>query len=217
MGRSLRPEHLAFFRSRMNEHNLVSSYASLDNGDEYLYLITRARGLPAVRVHLSDAYEYTRAEFLARPNEVTQRNSFVILGLPHAHDPGDALIAVEVPGTVAHLILCDQQCSVPALYLFYRGDSVVALPLPRGRTLARLDTGREAIALAGGGPGLWPAPPLGRGWPPARVPCQAGRPGAGPGVRRGGWPGRRRRPRPGAVARYGASAAHGCTSAPRRQ
>lgn len=93
MGRSLRPEHLAFFRSRMNEHNLVSSYASLDNGDEYLYLITRARGLPAVRVHLSDAYEYTRAEFLARPNEVTQRNSFVILGLPHAHDPGDALIA----------------------------------------------------------------------------------------------------------------------------
>lgn len=76
----------------MNEHDLVVSYPPLDNDDEYVYLITRARGLPAVRVHLSDAYEYTRAEFLARPTEVTERNSFVVLGLPHAYPPGEALI-----------------------------------------------------------------------------------------------------------------------------
>jgi hypothetical protein len=77
----------------MTEHDLVASYDPLDNEDEYLYLITRHRGLPAVRVHLSDAYEYTRAEFLARPAEVTQRNSFVVLGLPHALGPDDELIA----------------------------------------------------------------------------------------------------------------------------
>jgi len=38
---------------------------------------------------------------------------------------------MEVPGTVAHLILCDQQCLVPAVYLFYRGAGVVVPPLPR--------------------------------------------------------------------------------------
>ena len=93
MGRSLRPEHLEFFRSRMSEHDLVTVYEPLDNTDEYLYLVKRLRALPAVRVHFSDAYEYTRAEFLSRPDEVTQRNSFVILGLPHALDPDDDLIA----------------------------------------------------------------------------------------------------------------------------
>lgn len=76
----------------MSAHDLVASYEPLDNKDEYVYLITRRRGLPAVRVHLSDAYEYTRAEFLARPSEVTERNSFVVLGLPHAYPPGEALI-----------------------------------------------------------------------------------------------------------------------------
>ena len=98
MGRSLRPEHLAFFRSRMSEHDLVEAYEPLDNEDEYIYLVKRRRGLPAVRVHLSDAYEYTRAEFLARPDEVTQRNSFVILGLPHALDPVHLIAEARAQG-----------------------------------------------------------------------------------------------------------------------
>ena len=62
----------------MNEHNCVTK---------------RARGLPDVRVHLSDAYEYSRAEYLARPAEVTKRNSFVVLGDPHAIAPHGTLVA----------------------------------------------------------------------------------------------------------------------------
>jgi hypothetical protein len=76
----------------MTEHSCVEGWEPLDNDAEYLYLITRTRGLPDVRVHLSDAYEYTRAEYLARPAEVTAPNSFVVLGLPEAYEPSEALI-----------------------------------------------------------------------------------------------------------------------------
>ncbi len=42
--------------------------------------------------------------------------------LPAGHrDRASSAPVVEVPGAVAHLFLCDQQCLVPALYLFYRG------------------------------------------------------------------------------------------------
>jgi hypothetical protein len=93
LGRNLRPEHLAFFRNRMNEHTCVARWEPLDNEYEYLYRIIRERGLPDVRVHLTDAYQYSRAEYLARPGEVMQRNSFIVLALPHAYDATSVLIA----------------------------------------------------------------------------------------------------------------------------
>jgi hypothetical protein len=77
----------------MNEHNRVDTWEPLDNDEVYLYLVRRTMGLPDVRVHLSDAYEYTRAEYLARPAEMTKRNSFVVLGLPHATTPRGTLVA----------------------------------------------------------------------------------------------------------------------------
>ncbi len=77
----------------MNEHSCVASWEPLDNDEEYLYLIKRTRGLPDVRVHLSDAYEYSRGEYLARPAEVMKRNSFVVLGDPNAYAPSGALVA----------------------------------------------------------------------------------------------------------------------------
>jgi hypothetical protein len=76
----------------MTEHSRVEAWEPLDNDAEYVYLITRRRGLPDVRVHVSDAYEYTRAECLARPAEVTGQNSFVVLRLPEAYAPGEALL-----------------------------------------------------------------------------------------------------------------------------
>jgi hypothetical protein len=77
----------------MNEHSCVASWEPLDNHHEYLYLIKRTRGLPDVRVHPSDAYEYSRGEYLARPTEVMGRNSFVVLGDPNAYSPSKALVA----------------------------------------------------------------------------------------------------------------------------
>ena len=77
----------------MNEHDCVANWEPLDNHHEYLYLIRRKRGLPDVRVHPSDAYEYSRGEYLARPEEVMGRNSFVVLGDPNAYPPSKALVA----------------------------------------------------------------------------------------------------------------------------
>jgi hypothetical protein len=77
----------------MSEHSCVASWEPVDNAEEYVYLIKRTRGLPDVPVHLSDAYEYSRAEYLARPAEVTKRNSFVVLGDPHANSPRETLVA----------------------------------------------------------------------------------------------------------------------------
>jgi hypothetical protein len=78
LGRNLRPAELDFFRQRMSEHDCVESYAPLDNPEEYVYLMKRSRGLPDVRVCLTDAYVYSRAEYLSRPKEVRVRNSFVV-------------------------------------------------------------------------------------------------------------------------------------------
>jgi hypothetical protein len=77
----------------MIEHTCVERWEPLDNAVEYLYLIERKRGLPDVRVHLSDAYEYSRGEYLARPEEVAGGNVFVVLGDPHASGPSAALVA----------------------------------------------------------------------------------------------------------------------------
>lgn len=77
----------------MDDHNIVRSWDPLDNRDEYLYRIVRTKGLPVVHVHLSDAYEYSRAEYLSRPKEVERDNSFIMLALPHAHEASAELIA----------------------------------------------------------------------------------------------------------------------------
>ena len=92
MGRNLHSQNLAFFLARLEEHDRVESFDVMDNSDEYLYRICRPLGLPEVRVHLSDAYEYTRGEFLTRPDEIRVRNSFVVLGLPHAHEIAPTMI-----------------------------------------------------------------------------------------------------------------------------
>ena len=77
----------------MNEHSCVASWEPLDNDAEYLYRILRKKGLPEVRVHLTDAYEYSSAEYLARPEEVLGPNSFIVLGLVEAYPPHPALLA----------------------------------------------------------------------------------------------------------------------------
>jgi hypothetical protein len=76
---------------RMTEHSKVASFEPIASDLEYIYTIHRRDGLLDVRVHLTDAYEYGYLEYVARPNEL-RRNSFVVLGLPHAHSVSDSLI-----------------------------------------------------------------------------------------------------------------------------
>ena len=85
MGKVLRPEHLNFFTSRMDEHSRVSSWMLIDNQHEFLFRIRRTlSGSDSdVIVHLTDAYRYGLAEFFARPKEL-QPGSYVVIGMPHA-------------------------------------------------------------------------------------------------------------------------------------
>ena len=85
MGKALRSEHLAFFTSRMDEHNRVSNWVLIENQHEYLFRITHMLGgsKSDVIVHLTDAYRYGLAEFYARPNEL-RAGSYVVIGMPHA-------------------------------------------------------------------------------------------------------------------------------------
>lgn len=82
MSKDLRPEHLEFFLSRMREHNYVTRIEDISTDEFYIYRLFRPDGLPPVIVYLADAYEFTDAEFLARPTQ--PRPDYILIAKPHA-------------------------------------------------------------------------------------------------------------------------------------
>lgn len=85
MGKALRPEHIAFFTARMDEHSRVLSWKLIADKHEYMFKIRRRlyRSENHVIVHLTDAYRYGLAEFYARPKQL-RSGSYVVIGMPHA-------------------------------------------------------------------------------------------------------------------------------------
>ena len=85
MGKALHWQHINFFTTRMDEHNLVKNWHPIEHQDEYLFNVTRTlnRVQSDVLVHLSDAYRYGMAEFFARPKQL-KPGSFVVIAMPHA-------------------------------------------------------------------------------------------------------------------------------------
>ena len=85
MGKVLLQQHLNFFTSRMNEHNLVVRWQPVIDEHEYIFKIRRTlSGTESdLFVHLTDAYSYGLADFLTRPSQL-RKGSFVIIGMPHA-------------------------------------------------------------------------------------------------------------------------------------
>ena len=85
MGKALRPEHIAYFTSRMNEHSRVRNWLPIEDEHEYLFRIRRklTGSESDVIVHLTDAYRYGLAEFYARPNQL-RAGSYIVIGMPHA-------------------------------------------------------------------------------------------------------------------------------------
>ena len=92
MGKALRPEHVAFFTTRMNEHSRVIRWEMIDHQHEFLFKITRDLSGRAskVTVHLTDAYRYGFAEFFARPSRL-RVGSFVVIGMPHAYADSEVI------------------------------------------------------------------------------------------------------------------------------
>ena len=85
MGKSLHTTHINFFASRMNDHDLVVSWAAIPDADEYLFRVKRKLNgsVSSVVVHLTDAYRYGLADFHSRHKRI-KRGSFVVLAMPHA-------------------------------------------------------------------------------------------------------------------------------------
>ena len=105
MSKVLRPEHLNFFTARMEEHDRVVNWEPIPNKHEYLFRITRnlSGDITDVIVHLTDAYLYTNAEFIAHPRQL-RSGSFVVLGMPHAGaDPEVVEMAREHRIGIGHI------------------------------------------------------------------------------------------------------------------
>lgn len=85
MGKTLRPEHIDFFTSRMDDHDKVISWTVIADDHEYLFRIRRKifGSENDVLVHLTDVYNYGLADFYARPGQLGS-GSYVVIGMPHA-------------------------------------------------------------------------------------------------------------------------------------
>ena len=85
MSKDLRPEHIDFFMARMKDHSSVTCIEDISTDEFYIYKLFRTGDLSPVIVYLSDAYEFTDAEFLARPKK--PRPDYILIALPHASGP----------------------------------------------------------------------------------------------------------------------------------
>ena len=96
MGKALRPEHIAFFTTRMDEHTRVSNWLPIENQHEYLFRIRRklSGSESDVIVHLTDAYRYGLAEFFARPHQL-RADSYVVIGMPHADAASEVIVKAK--------------------------------------------------------------------------------------------------------------------------
>ena len=87
MSKDLHTTIVEFFRDRMRSHSRVLSYDDISTDEFVLYRIHRKNMSPVV-VYLSDAYRFTRAEFLARPRRPAI--DYILIARPEATD-GDPM------------------------------------------------------------------------------------------------------------------------------
>ena len=76
-----------FFLERMEGHSCVvtcNEVACEDGG--YIFQIERTRGLPAVKVYISDAYDYGYWEYLSRPAAIGRGDFIFLTGFTSASD-----------------------------------------------------------------------------------------------------------------------------------
>jgi len=83
MSKNLHSSIIEFFRTRMSEHNRVSSFTDISTDEFVIYKIDR-KNMPSVVVYLSDAYKFTYGEFLARPSN--PKIDYVLMARPEATD-----------------------------------------------------------------------------------------------------------------------------------
>jgi hypothetical protein len=81
MGKDLHPSIIDFFIERMSGHNNVADFRDESDEENYLFRIVRARQRDTVLVWLSDAYEFTDADYYARPTALGP-GDFILVAKP---------------------------------------------------------------------------------------------------------------------------------------
>jgi hypothetical protein len=84
MSKNLHYTIILYFRTRMTNHTAVENCTDIPSEEYYLFRIYRKNGLSPVVVWLSDAYHFSRAEFLAKPKDT--KIDYVLIARPEAMD-----------------------------------------------------------------------------------------------------------------------------------
>lgn len=84
MSKNIHPSIISYFQSRMTEHSRVDTFDDISTEEYFIYRIRRRGGLSTVVVWLSDAYHFTRAEYLARPKQ--PKPNYILIARPEATD-----------------------------------------------------------------------------------------------------------------------------------
>ncbi|MBI2831106.1 MAG: hypothetical protein HYX79_02485 [Chloroflexi bacterium] len=84
MSKHLHPTIIEYFQSRMTDHSRVDTFDNISTEEFFIYRISRKGGLSPVVVWLSDAYHFTKAEYLARPKR--PKPNYILIARPEATD-----------------------------------------------------------------------------------------------------------------------------------
>ena len=90
MGRDIHPQILQFFKRMMRNHAVVAGCIDVFDKLNYIFRIERRRGLSTVLVYMSDAYFYTKLDYLSRPDEIGP-GDFILIARPEAGFSSEAL------------------------------------------------------------------------------------------------------------------------------
>jgi hypothetical protein len=82
----------------MAEHNCVSSWESIGQGNKVVYRIERNQARRSVNVFYSDSYEFGLAEYLGRP-PVIRHGDFILLK-PESRATEDAYTRADNDGII---------------------------------------------------------------------------------------------------------------------
>lgn len=81
MSKDLHHSIIDFFEARMNAHDCVNDYAILNDDDDLIYQINRAKRAGSLNVWLCDVYHFTETDFYNRP-QLIGRGDYILIAKP---------------------------------------------------------------------------------------------------------------------------------------
>ena len=87
MGKDIHYSIIRFLEDRLKQHSKVLYFERVDSDKDIIYQVTRTLDLPALHIHMSDAYVYTEHSYLSRPSLIGE-GDFILIAKPEASFDG---------------------------------------------------------------------------------------------------------------------------------